>query len=167
MPSELAFRAQLVIDNQRKLYDYWRQAAGLRRMPSRGDIDPVAIAELLPGIGILKVGKTLDDLSYRLAGTRLREIFGLEVTNRLVFDLDLGDKRDYWRAAYRKVIEERIPMQGAVKGPIANRDHLILFWLRLPLSEDGETVDKILSYDIALPISLANENDAMTGTVDE
>lgn len=155
MPSELAFRAQLVIKNQRRVYDYWRGCAGARRMPSRSDIDPVAIADLLPAIGLLDCGENPGDVRYRLAGTRLQEIFGLELTSRSVFDLDLGDKRGYWATAYSKVITEKTPMQGALKGPIANRDHIILFWLRLPLSEDGKIVNKILSYDIAMPVSVA------------
>ncbi len=155
MPSELAFRAQLVVKNQRRVYDYWRRCAGARRMPSRGDIDPVAIPDLLPAIAILDCSSQIDDVRYRLAGTRLREIFGMELTSQRVFDLDLGDRRDYWMTAYSKVIGEKTPMQGALKGPLAHRDHIILFWLRLPLSDDGQTVNKILSYDTGLPVSVA------------
>jgi hypothetical protein len=28
----------------------------------------------------------------------------------------------------------------------------VLFWLRLPLSEDGKRVDRILCYDVAAPM---------------
>ncbi len=159
MPSELAFRAQLVVKNQRRVYDYWRCCAGARRMPSRADIDPVAIPDLLPSIAILDCAGPLEDVRYRLAGTRLREIFGVELTNQRVFDLDLGSRRDYWMAAYSKVIGEKTPMQGALKGPLASRDHIILFWLRLPLSDDGKTVNKILSYDTGMPVSVATADE--------
>lgn len=157
MPSELAFRAQLVVDHQRRLYDYWRSCAGTRAMPAKRSIDPVAIPDLLPGISLLETGSCLDDMTYRLAGTRLREIYGLEVTGRRVFDLDMDDKRNYWQAAYRKVVEEKLPMQGAIKGPLVSRDHVILFWLRLPLSDDGVRVDRILCYDISMPASLSQD----------
>ncbi len=158
MSSELAFRAQLVISEQCEIFDYWRGAANGRAMPARADLDPVAIRHLLPAISILDVGARYDMLRYRLAGTRLREIYGCEVTGLELFDLRLGAKLRYWRAAYRRVVEERTPMQGAVKGPLAGREHVVLFWLRLPLSEDGETVGKILCHDIGImPDALADD----------
>jgi len=150
MSSELAFRAQLVMSEQREVYDTWRWAANGRRMPARADLDPATMRHLLPGISILDVGARFDALRYRLAGTRLHDIYGGEVTGQSVFELRLGPKRRYWQAAYRRVVEERMPMQGAVKGPVAGRDHVVLFWLRLPLSEDGETVSKILCHDVGI-----------------
>lgn len=158
MPSELAFRAQLVVSEQREIYDYWRRAADGRVMPARADLDPVEIRHLLPGISILDVGQRYDVLRYRLAGTRLHDIYGCEVTGLSLFDLRLGAKQHYWRAAYRRVVEERTPMQGAVKGPLAGREHVVLFWLRLPLSEDGVTVGKILCHDVGvMPAILEDE----------
>lgn len=157
MSSELAFRAQLVIREQREVYNYWRRSARHRRMPSRSDINPAAIPHLLPGISIIDVGACADQLTYRLAGTRLREIYGLEVTGRQVFDLGFGEKGDYWRTAYRKVVEECTPMQGAVKGPVMERTHVVLFWLRLPLSDDDERVNKIFCYDVGLPATVTQQ----------
>ena len=154
MLSELAFRAQLVIREQRELFDYWRSCANSRAMPSRADINPAAIAALLPGISILDAAPHAH-LIYRLAGTRLREIFGQEVTGKSVFDLELGEKQSYWRAVYRKVIDEKLPMQGAVKGPVVDRDHVVLFWMRLPLGDDGSVVNKVLCHDVTLPVSVA------------
>jgi hypothetical protein len=164
MLSELAFRAQLVIREQRELFDYWRACAKGAAMPSRGNINPAAIPALLPGVSILDAGKQPDDIIYRLAGTRLRDIFGKEVTGKSVFDLEFGEKRNYWLAVYRKVIEERVPMQGAVKGPVADRDHVVLFWMRLPLSENSETVNKILCHDVTLPVSIAYELDSVSSS---
>lgn len=159
MLSELAFRAQLVIREQRELFDYWRACARTNPMPSRADMTPAAIPSLLPGVSILDVGKKPEEIIYRLAGTRLRDIFGKEVTGRSVFDLEFGEKRNYWLTVYRKVIDEKVPMQGAIKGPVADRDHVVLFWMRLPLSDDGQAVNKILCYDVTLPVSVAYELD--------
>jgi hypothetical protein len=164
MLSELAFRAQLVIREQRELFDYWRACAASRGMPSRSHINPAEIPALLPGISILDAGKSPDEIIYRLAGTRLRDIFGQEVTGKSVFDLEFGEKRNYWLAVYRKVIEERVPMQGAIKGPVADRDHVVLFWMRLPLSDDDSTVNKVLCHDVTLPVSVAYELDGVSSS---
>ena len=159
MLSELAFRAQLVIREQRELFDYWRACARDNKLPSRASISPAAIPSLLPGVSILDAGKKPEEIIYRLAGTRLRDIFGKEVTGRSVFDLEFGEKRNYWLAVYRKVIDEKVPMQGAIKGPVVDRDHVVLFWMRLPLSDDNQCINKILCHDVTLPVSLAYELD--------
>jgi hypothetical protein len=154
MSSELAFRAQLILREQRDLYDYWRRCARFSAAPSYNDIDPVSIPfHLLPGISIIEAGEGLMAMRYRLAGTRVRDIYGVEVTGRAVFDLDFATKNDYWRAAYRQVILDRIPMQGAVRGPVARRDHLVLLWLRLPLAGKCGDIKRVLGYDAALPAS--------------
>ena len=127
-------------------------------MPARADINPAAIAAMLPGISILDAMPQAR-LIYRLAGTRLREIFGQEVTGKSVFDLELGEKQSYWRSVYRRVIDDKVPMQGAVKGPIVERDHVVLFWMRLPLADDGAVVNKVLCHDVTLPVSLASSMD--------
>lgn len=153
MPSELAFRAQTILREQRDLYGYWRACAQSRPIPSRYDIDPVDIPHLLSGLSLLDTGGELESLRYRLAGTRVREIYGTEITGCAVFDIGLQHKRDYWRSVYSKVIGEGTPMQGAVRGPVAGRDHLLLIWMRLPLSGLSGPVERVLGYDAALPLS--------------
>jgi hypothetical protein len=44
-----------------------------------------------------------------------------------------------------------------VRGPVQGREHIVLFWLRLPLSQDGICVDRILCYDTAAPIKMVRE----------
>jgi hypothetical protein len=153
MSSELAFRAQLILREQRDVYDYWRRCARSKPMPSRSDIDPVAIPQLLPGLSLMEVRGGLDHLRYRLAGTRMRDIYGFDVTGRQIFELDLHNKYKYWRRVYSQVVFDGLPMQGAVKSPLAGRDHLVLIWLRLPLGSDERGVEQILGYDAALPLS--------------
>jgi hypothetical protein len=153
MSSELAFRAQLILREQRDLYGYWRSCARSNPIPSHNDIDPVDIPHLLPALSLLDAGGDLDELRYRLAGTRVREIYGTEITGRAVFGSALEHKRDYWRRAYRKVIEDRTPMQGAVRGPVSGRDHILLIWMRLPLRGFSGAIERVLGYDAALPSS--------------
>jgi hypothetical protein len=149
MLSGRSFRAQLETPGQRELYDYWHQSAGRRRMPSRSDLDPFSVPKLLPCIGLIDVIAGLSEASFRLAGTRLRDIYGEEITGKRIDRVFAGACADYWRRAHQRVVEQGIPMSGVVRGPAEGRDHILLFWMRLPLSQDGCHVDRILCYDTA------------------
>src|SRR3974390_1476935 len=154
MPTELAFRAQQILREQRDLHRYWRSCADGTPIPSRYGIDPIQIPHLLPSLSLLNTGEDLGDLRYRLAGTRVREIYGEDITGRTVFQ-ELLHKQDYWRSVYRKVVEDAVPMQGLVRGPARGRDHLLLIWMRLPLSGLSGAVERVLGYDAALPANFA------------
>lgn len=149
--SELAFRAQLVVPEQRQLYDYWVSRAHGRCMPSREDIRPADFSRLLPNVSLIDVDAAQGRFRVRLAGTRLRDIYDREVTGRYLDELDWGDKGDYWISAYRRVVDNSRPAQGIVRGPRKGKDHLVQFWLRLPLSCDGRSVSMILCYDSFVP----------------
>jgi hypothetical protein len=149
MLSGRAFRAQLVMQGQRELFDYWVGSAGLRRMPARSDLDPFKVPRLLPHIGLIDVKGGLDEASFRLAGTRLHDIYGQEITGKRAAEVFSGEQADYWRRVHASLLAKGLPLTGVVRGPAKGRDHIVLFWLRLPLSEDGARVDRILCYDVA------------------
>jgi hypothetical protein len=153
MLSGHAFRAQLVTQGKRELFDYWLRSAGNRRMPARSDLNPLEVPKLLPSIGLIDVREGLDAAAFRLAGTRLHEIYGQEITGKRTVDVFSGEKSDYWHRVHGRLLESCLPAHGVVRGPAEGRDHVVLFWLRLPLSENGGQVDRILCYDIAAPSS--------------
>ena len=132
--AHIAFRAQLVVPEQRQLYDYWIEKAADRAMPDRGDINPAHIPRLLPSISLIDVDPANGGCKIRLAGTRLRDVYDREITGLSIADLDFGDKHDYWMAAFRRTIEEGKPTQGVVRGPTLHKGHLVQYWLKLPLS---------------------------------
>lgn len=149
--SDLAFRTQLVVPEQRQLYDYWLARARGGELPSRGDIDPGDLRRLLPSISLIDVEEECGRFRVRLAGTQLREIYDREVTGKYLDELEWGDKADYWLSAYQRVVDTRRPAQGIVRGPRIGKDHVVQFWLRLPLSRDGNAVSMILCYDSFVP----------------
>jgi hypothetical protein len=160
MATELADRAQLILREQRDLYLYWRSRAYNSLIPSRFDIDPVHIPHLLPSLSLIDTGNSLGDLRYRLAGTRVREIYGTEITGRSVFT-ELRYTQEYWRSAYRNVLDRGVPMQGVVRGPVRGREHLLLVWMRLPLNGPSGAVERILGYDAAVPASSSLFDESM------
>jgi len=147
----LALRAQLVFREQRLIYDYWLSCAQLRSMPSRNDIDPCSMRDYLPRISLIDISDGVKGATFRLAGSRLRDVYGLEVTGKRLGDLEWGEKREYWQGIYQGIVDTGIPKLGTVSGPLLRREHVKLFWLRLPLSDDGRSVNKILCHDIAVP----------------
>jgi hypothetical protein len=80
MLSARAFRAQLVMQGQRELFDYWLRSADGRRMPARSDLDPLKVPRLLPHMGLIDLRAGPAEAAFRLAGTRLHEIYGQEIT---------------------------------------------------------------------------------------
>jgi hypothetical protein len=147
----IAFRAQLVVPEQRQLYDYWLSRAEGKALPARADINPAHIPRLLPFISLIDVHEKLPESRVRLAGTRLRDVYDREITGLRIEDLDLGPKRDYWMAAYRHTAFEGKPTQGIVRGPRVNKEHLVQYWIRLPLAaKDGKGVGMVLCLDYFL-----------------
>lgn len=146
-----AFRAQLVTPGQRELFDYWRLSAGPRTMPARADFDPLSVPRLLPHIGLIDVRSGIDHASFRLAGTQLHSVYGQEITGKRVADVFCGVQGEYWGRIHGRVAEQGRPAHGVIQGPVNDRDHVVLFWLRLPFSSDGLSVDTILCLDVAAP----------------
>jgi hypothetical protein len=163
--ANIAFRAQLVVPEQRQLYDYWIGKASGRPMPDRSDIHPVDFPRLLPNISLIDIDPLNGGCRIRLAGTRLRDVYDREITGLWLDDLDLGDKHGYWMAAYQRTIEEGKPTQGVIRGPRVNKEHLVQYWLKLPLCRNGGSgVSMILCFDhfqsatedeAALPLAMA------------
>ena len=155
-----AFRAQLVVPEHRQLFDYWLECCAGRTMPCRADISPARMGRLLSGISIINVADNVMQSTFRLAGTRLREVHDREITGQTIEALDLGGKRDYWLAAYSRTVNERLPTQGVLKGPRLLKDHLVQYWLRLPLGTGAShRADMILGHDHfeALPMDAQRE----------
>lgn len=162
MLPDCAFRAQLEVRGQRELFDYWLHAAGERSMPARADLDPLKVPRLLPNLGLIDLRQGFDQGLFRLAGTRLRDIYGMEITGRRLSDVFSGDSAAYWRGVHARVASEAMPAHGMVRGPAQGRDHVVLFWLRLPLSDGGGRVDRILCHDAAAPAGVAQAPEGFT-----
>jgi PAS domain len=148
--SDIAFRAQLLIPEQRQLYDYWVEKSANGGLPLRRDISPMHFPKLLPFISLIEVEPDAARFKVRLAGTRLREIYDRETTGLYLDEIDWGDKHDYWMASYAHLVKDGKPAQGTIRGPRVQKEHLVQYWLRLPLSLGGASVGMILCYDAFL-----------------
>ena len=144
------FRAQLVVPQQQQLFDYWRACCNGNAYPDRCHISPSAIPQLLPYVSLIDLDEDCG-FRIRLAGTMLREIFDREVTGLSVQDLERMSNAGYWHRACAYALETGRPTQGAIKSPRTTKDHLVQFWMRLPLSQGDDQVGQLLGFDICVP----------------
>ncbi|MGI9482335.1 MAG: PAS domain-containing protein [Hyphomicrobiales bacterium] len=159
-PTPQAFRAQLVIPEQRQLFDYWLSKRQSSAPPRRTDINPSHFPRLLPFVSLIDCEKT-GRYRVRLAGTRLREVYDCEITGQFIDDFNFGDLCEYWLTAYQQVSETAAPAQGVVRGPKKTKEHLVQFWLRLPLADDCGTISMILAHDSFVPAMEMPDHDAL------
>jgi len=120
----------------RALFDYWNEKRGTRPAPERGDIDPAAIRHAL-GDTFMLATDFVDQLRFRLAGTRVCALFCREIKGE-IFDT-------LWSENSRQSIEDLLTIvnaesTGAVAGLIghtADGTQIDLEFLLLPLAHIG------------------------------
>ncbi|MEP2830192.1 MAG: PAS domain-containing protein [Parvibaculum sp.] len=140
-----------MVPEQRDVFDYWRAKAPQGGYPTRADIQPAELRRILPSLSLIDVIE--DDeprLRVRLAGTRLRDYFGVEMTGRHLDEFDFGDQMDYWDAAYHEVVHGGRPAQGVVPLTPWNQPDVFQFWLRLPLANEDGRIVMVLGHDAFL-----------------
>src|SRR3546814_12418028 len=80
-------------------------------MPRKSDIDPGEIKPLLPYILIGEFAGDPVRLRYRLVGTEVVSVYGIDFTGRWLDELDFGDQVEHgWARQYRTVFNSRRPL---------------------------------------------------------
>jgi len=126
------------------LYRYWLSKRGLRRMPSRRDIDPSDISRLLPYVGMVE--KVDDEFRYRLAGTALVQQFGRDFTGKTLGS-DLSDKPEAvqaMRALAQHIFGNGRPVFVTGEYETKFRNIHNASALVLPLSEDDDRTNLVI-----------------------
>lgn len=129
----------------RQLFDYWSSRRTGGRLPSRRDIDPVDIPQLLPCLILVDVlpGRPVG-FRFRLSGTRIAAVEGEhrgKTLEQLIPPQRLpGIARQYVDAWRGMLYLRDSTLQWQ------DRPHVDYTVLLLPLAEDGETVDTLIGY---------------------
>jgi hypothetical protein len=129
------------------LYRHWQSVRGDRPMPSRADLDPLSLPQLLGNlilVDVLRDPTRSLRFRYRLIGTRLTERVGRDMTGRHFDEVPEPAYRERLLAWHTGVVNELRPRAGATSKRLLER------WapyelLTLPLSTDGKTVDMTLT----------------------
>ena len=148
----------------RRFWDYWNSKRGARPMPSRRDIEPTEIPDLLPYIVLTEVLREPPFLRYRLVGTKQLAVRGHDPTGEPVrghyIGHHLGKEEGEVLLNYRIVIERHslVYDYNSTIGPASDggsfgiKPVLEKGTLLLPLSSDGQDVDMVFCCaDIDMP----------------
>jgi len=143
------------LPQQQEFYDYWRSKCKAGAFPSRHDILPEEIQSQLPMTTIMERAEGPEGNRYRhrLAGTGYWNLYDQEIQGKHVDELPIGCRVDYWHRVLDQVIDNRKPYVGVTRPNTPNGSHLALFWVRLPLSDNGTDINMILGYDHLMKMS--------------
>lgn len=136
------FRAQLLLEEQRRLYDVWASAAGAQIMPTREDFQPRAFGPLLPFISLIEAQEG-QGMRVRVTGSALRDVFSTDPRQALSEPCAQGGG-----TTIARVISDARPSCG-VAPALAIGGMGVRFWLRLPLGV-GQDVHAVIGLDIAM-----------------
>lgn len=143
-PSAAPAPAPQIADRElRRLYDYWVERCGNRRLPARADIDPLEIGYIL---GHLLLFDVLPGPKFRvrLQGSELTWWIGQELTGDLIDGLPQPQLRALAQASLADVVNIRRPTHWV-------GDHVLdgvrrhYETLLLPLSSDGASIDVVIA----------------------
>lgn len=127
-----------------RLYRHWDEVRRGRSMPSRADIDPLSLPQLLGHLLLIDVLREPLRFRYRLIGTRLTERMRRDMTGKFFDDIPEPVYRDRLYDWHGGVVAEKAPRGGVTARRLLDR------WepyeiLTLPLSTDGVEVDMTLT----------------------
>ena len=133
----------------RAVFDYWNKKRGIRPAPERADIDPTEIRHALSDTFML-AADFVDQLRFRLAGTRVCALFGREIKGETFTAL--------WSESNRKAIDDLLAVvtdetTGVVAGLTGRADddaETDLELLLLPLAHIGHA--RIRALGVLAPI---------------
>ena len=132
----------------RRMFEYWSGKKGGRPMPSRTDIDPTDIRDVLSNVILVRLEHNPFRVLYRLVGTRSVENAGMDFSGKYLDELDfVSEFETDWPAIYRAIADEKVPIYGLCK--IRFTDGVVKPYIAamFPLSSDGVTVDQVLTIE--------------------
>ena len=140
-----AFTLADLPDNKlRRLYDYWRSRCRGGANPSRQDIDPLDIPDLLPNVFLLDVVGDAEDFVFRLAGTLVEDAFSMPLRGKSIAEIQKAAGTPIPVAQHVEVARGGGPRYREGIVLVAGREHWKTHRLLLPLSSDGETIDVLM-----------------------
>lgn len=127
-----------------EIYAYWDELRGHREVPSRNQIEPAHIRNILADLFILE--KTANgDVRFRLAGTRICALFARELRSTAFDALWLGEQTARLRRVTNEVMQHKSPVVLSASAALAGTaDRLPTEIILLPLRSPDGDIDRII-----------------------
>jgi len=130
-----------------RMLAYWEDKRHGRAMPRRADIDPAELVGMLPNIMLIDVVADDRRFVYRLVGTGEVQVRGNDPTGKSVREGYFAATPEAAEGNYEMVCKTRAPFYEEDNFQVVDR-FICESNLFLPLSEDDNTVNKILVFSI-------------------
>lgn len=127
-----------------RFFAYLEAKRGAREFAARRDLDPLDFAYVLGNVVLLEVLHEPLRFRYRLVGSVLAAGTGYDLTGSFVDDHPDVEYRAYVLARYRETVIGRRPTGGTYDLFMDGKPRRYQC-LRVPLSDDGETINMIIA----------------------
>jgi hypothetical protein len=124
---------------------YWERIRGERRMPRRGDLDPVEIPRLLPFVMLVDVLAEPLDFRFRLIGSAVQAIIAQNYVGRRFSELPHMVRGNMVWAEYEAVVSHHQPVATIVDYIGSDRFVQCVRHCLMPLSNDDRAVNMIFA----------------------
>ncbi|MFN7054260.1 PAS domain-containing protein [Hyphomonas sp.] len=125
---------------QQALVGYWQACRDSLGCVARDTINPGVFRSMLANISLVEIDAGGEG-RFRIAGSRLRDLFGTEVRGRPVAEI-AGAHGECYALGLSAAIERGEPVGGLIE--TGGRIHA---WLRLPLAGEDGRLSQVLCHD--------------------
>lgn len=129
-----------VTEAQRLLIAHWLEGQDTDGRVPREAIDPGTVRSTLASLSIVEVTPAGEG-RFRIAGSRLRDLFGRDVRGCRVSDI-AGTHGECYTLGLTAALERGAPVGGVTE--TGGRLHA---WLRLPLTDENGDLTQVLCHD--------------------
>jgi len=129
-----------VTEAQRLLIAHWYECRTSEGLVPRDAIDPGIVRSTLACLSIVEID-AVGEGRFRIAGSRLRDIFGMDVRGRRVAEI-AGAHGECYALGLSSALERGMPVGGLIE--TGSRLHA---WLRLPVADDLGALTMVICHD--------------------
>ena len=129
------------------LHAWWCRKGGPSAVPDRSVVDPLELKALLPNILIAEVEHDPFRVRYRLQGTKVTEITGIDITGHYLDELLSVEPDQPWQEHYLAVYRSRRPLFGLTTVPRSAGGTVDYEFGIFPLRRGGDRVEQFIALE--------------------
>jgi hypothetical protein len=130
-----------VTEAQRLLIAHWYACRSSDGLVARDAIDPGIVRSTLACLSVVEVNEDGEG-RFRIAGSRLRDIFGMDVRGRRVAEI-AGSHGECYALGLSSAVDRGMPVGGLIE----TAGLLLHAWLRLPVADEFGDLTMVICHD--------------------